>query len=109
MPKRSKVKLYEQIRRAHDREQLSIHELARRFHVHRRDVRQALASPVPPERKRAERPAPSLDQWKPTIDQWLVALKELTTRIGQSARAFLGHHTFGDARWLLAAVYLDEL
>ena len=67
------MKLYEQIRKAHDREQLSIHELARRFHVHRRDVRQALASAVPPERKRPERPAPSLDQWKPTIDGWLAA------------------------------------
>lgn len=75
MPKRSKVKLYEQIRRAHDREGLSIHELSRRFHVHRRDVRAALASAVPPERKQPEgpKPAPALDRWKPTIDEWLEA------------------------------------
>jgi hypothetical protein len=44
MPKRSKVKLYEQLRKAREREGLSIHELARRFGVHRRDVRQAVAS-----------------------------------------------------------------
>ncbi len=71
MPKRSKVELYEQIRRSHEREQLSVRELARRFHVHRRDVRLALASAVPPERKAPQRPAPVLDRWKPTIDMWL--------------------------------------
>ena len=65
--------LYEQIRKAHEREQLSVRELARRFRVHRRDVRQALVSAVPPERRRAERPAPVLDRWKPTIDEWLLA------------------------------------
>ena len=49
--------LYEQIRKAHEREQLSVRELARRFRVHRRDVRQALASAVPPERKQPQRAA----------------------------------------------------
>jgi transposase len=66
------VGLYEQIRRAHDREGLSIRGLARRFGVHRRDVRRALASPVPPPRKHPERAAPKLDVWKPLIDEWLV-------------------------------------
>ncbi len=32
MPKRSKVKLYEQIRKVHEREQLSVRELSKRFH-----------------------------------------------------------------------------
>lgn len=73
MPKRSKVKLYEQVRKAHERDGLSVRELARRFHVHRRDVRQALASAVPPERKAVVRAAPALDRWKPTIDGWLEA------------------------------------
>ena len=50
MPKGSKVKLYEDIRETAGREGLSIRALADRFHVHRRDVRQALASPRPPER-----------------------------------------------------------
>ena len=74
MPKRSKVVLYEQIRRAHEREGLSIHELGRRFHVHRRTVREALSSPVPPARKVAERPAPLLGPWKATIEGWLEAV-----------------------------------
>ena len=39
---RSKVELFEQIRKAHDREGLSIRALAERFGVHRRTVRQAL-------------------------------------------------------------------
>jgi transposase len=73
MPKRSRVALYEQIRRAREREQLSVRELSRRFRVHRRDVRQALASAVPPDRKRSQRAAPALDQWKPMIDGWLAA------------------------------------
>jgi transposase len=73
MPKRSKVKLYEQIRRAHEREGLSVRELGRRFGVHRRDVRQALASAVPPQRKAPVRAVTVLDAWKPTIDGWLAA------------------------------------
>lgn len=73
MAKRSKVALYEQIRRAHIDEQASIRELARRFRVHRRDVRAALTSPIPQPRKQPEvaKPAPKLDEWKPLIDQWL--------------------------------------
>ena len=71
MPKRSKVVVYEQIRKAHEREQLGIRALADRFHVHRRSVREALASSVPAQRKVPERPAPLLGPWKATIDGWL--------------------------------------
>ena len=57
---RSRVGLFEQIRRDRDREGLSIRALAERHGVHRRAVRQALASPEPPARKRpAGRPAPA--------------------------------------------------
>lgn len=88
MPKRSKVKLFEQIRRAHDREGLSIHELSRRFHVHRRDVRAALASAIPPERKQPEqpKPAPVLDRWKPIIDGWLEADRTAPRKQRHTAR-----------------------
>ena len=45
----SKVEQYERIRRAkRDDETVSVRELARRFGVHRRDVRRALQSAVPP-------------------------------------------------------------
>jgi transposase len=75
MPRaRSKVELFEQIRRAHAREGLSIRELSRRFGVHRRDVRAALVSAVPPPRKPSPpREAPALGPWKQVIDGWLEA------------------------------------
>jgi hypothetical protein len=57
----SRVALFEQIRRDHDREGLSKRALAARYRVHRRTVDQALGSPMPPPRKRPEgRPAPAL-------------------------------------------------
>lgn len=65
------MKVFEEIRRAKEREGLSIRELARRFGVHRRDVRLALASPVPPSRKKPERVSPKMDRWKPVVDGWL--------------------------------------
>jgi hypothetical protein len=55
------VELYEKIRKAHERDEVSIRELARQFGVHRRDVRAALSSAVPPLRKTpVARPAPVL-------------------------------------------------
>ena len=46
----SRVEQFEQIRRDHAREGLSIRELAERHGVHRRAVRQALESAMPPPR-----------------------------------------------------------
>jgi len=70
----SRVELFEQIRRDHDREGLSIHALARRHGVHRRTVRQALESPLPPPRKGpVGRPAPKLGEYRELIDSWLIA------------------------------------
>jgi hypothetical protein len=68
---RSKVSTYEQVRRAHDREGLSIRALSQRFRVHRRDVRHALDSAVPPPRKVPARAAPKMDHWKAMLERWL--------------------------------------
>jgi transposase len=70
----SKVELFEQIRRDHDRGELSQRALAAKYRVHRRTVKQALVSPVPPLRKRPERrPAPKLGEYVELIDEWLIA------------------------------------
>jgi transposase len=87
MPKRSKVSVYEQIRRVHEREAASIRELSRRFGVHRRDVRAALESAVPPPRKAmGPKPAPVLDSWKPLIDRWLEEDKAAPRKQRHTAR-----------------------
>jgi transposase len=69
----SRVELFEQIRRDRDREGLSIRALAEKYGVHRRTVRQALESSVPPPKRRPEsRPAPKLGEYRELIDSWLI-------------------------------------
>jgi transposase len=68
---RSRVEVFELIRRDHRREELSIRQLADRHRVHRRTVRQALESAVPPPRKPRVFLAPVLDPVKPLIDAML--------------------------------------
>lgn len=69
---RSRVETFEQIRRDRAREGLSIHELADRHRVHRRTVRQALSSALPPPRKSyPTRARPAIEPWTEIIDSWL--------------------------------------
>lgn len=65
------MELYEQIRREYEHGAGSIRAVARKLGVHRREVRQALKSAVPPARKMPERERPKLAAAIPFIDQIL--------------------------------------
>jgi transposase len=83
----SRVELFEQIRRDRDREGLSIRALAARHGVHRRAVRQALVSPLPPvKRSPAHRPAPKLGAYRALIDAWLEADREAPRKQRHTAK-----------------------
>jgi transposase len=84
---RSKVELFEQIRRDRRGEELSIRELAQRHRVHRRTVRQALASAVPPPRKAyASRSRPAIDPYIEVIDSWLLGDQKVPRKQRHTAR-----------------------
>ena len=68
---RSRVEQFADIRRDHRVDGLSIRALADRHHVHRRTVRQALASAIPPPRKAPQRIASRLEPFKTAIDAML--------------------------------------
>ncbi len=78
---------FEQIRRDHAREELSIRELAKRHGVHRRAVRQALDSAIPPPKRAPEvRPAPKLGPYRVVIDEILIADREAPRKQRHTAR-----------------------
>jgi transposase len=84
---RSRVELFETIRRERRVEGLSIRELADRHQVHRRTVRQALDSAVPPPRRAyPPRPRPAIDPWTGVIDGWLLADRDAPRKQRHTAR-----------------------
>ena len=84
---RSRVELFEQIRKDRRVEGSSIRELAGRHHVHRRTVRQALDSAVPPPRKvYPQRPRPAIDAYVSVIDGWLLADRLVPRKQRHTAR-----------------------
>jgi transposase len=84
---RSRVELFEQIRRDQRAEASSIRELAARHGVHRRTVRQALASAVPPPRKAySSRPRPAIGRYAAVIDEWLLADQQVPRKQRHTAR-----------------------
>jgi transposase len=84
---RSRVELFEEIRRDQRREGLSIRELASRHGVHRRSVRQALTAAVPPPRAvYPARACPAIDPWREVIDGWLLADLDVPRKQRHTAR-----------------------
>src|SRR5690348_12534256 len=83
----SRVELFEQIRRDWRAGGSSIRELAVRHHVHRRTVRQALASAVPPPRKAyPPRARPAIGPYTAIIDEWLLADRDAPRKQRHTAR-----------------------
>jgi transposase len=82
----SRVELYERIRKDNRDEGLSIRALATKHHVHRRTVREALASAVPHVRKTPEREAPALGPWAAVVRAWLVADRSAPPKQRHTAR-----------------------
>jgi transposase-like protein len=58
--RRTKMELYEQIRREYEHGSGTIREVSRKLGVHRREVRKALSSAIPAARKVPERDHPKL-------------------------------------------------
>ena len=85
----SRVELFAAIRRDERVEGLSIRELAERHQVHRRTVRQALASAFPPERKTPVRVSRRLEEFKPVIDAMLRADLDAPRKQRHTARRVL--------------------
>lgn len=66
-----RVELFAAIRFDWQRNRMPVRALARKYDVHRRTVRQAIASPVPPDRKVPERAAPVREAVAGWIDEML--------------------------------------
>jgi len=82
----SRVELYERIRKDSREQHLSVRALSAKHHVHRRSVREALASATPPQRKTPERESPALGPWKTVIRAWLVTDREVPRKQRHTAR-----------------------
>jgi transposase len=67
----SRVELYAAIRFDWQRNQMSVRALADKYGVHRRTVREAIASPIPPPRRSPPRRTLVLDAVRDAVDAML--------------------------------------
>ena len=73
MDRRTKVELFEQIRREYEHGGGTIRGIAKKLGIHRRMVREAVLSAIPIERKTPERERPKLEPAMAFIDALLEA------------------------------------
>lgn len=95
----SKQELFDRIRRDSWQQQMSIRALSRKYGVHRRLVREALASPVPAPRRRPARTSPRMEPYKKTVDARLRADLEAPRKQRHTVRLIVARieEEFGEA------------
>lgn len=86
MKEMTRVEQFERIRRDHRDEEMSIRELAKKYKVHRRTVRQAIDNAVPPPRKSPVRVAPVLGAHVETVRGWLIEDLQVKPKQRHTAR-----------------------
>ena len=94
---RSKVELFEQIRREYEFGIGTIAGVAKKLNVHRRMVREAIGSALPTSRKKVERPRWKMDAAAAFVDQILEGDKKAPRKQRRSCSA---SHCFPS--WLAA-------
>ena len=97
MDRRKKLELFEVIRRDFQQGGHSIRSIASKYQIHRRMVRQALASAIPPERKVSIRPAHKLEAVKDFIDQILQSDIKSPRKQRHTAQRIWGPYSSGNA------------
>jgi transposase len=109
---RSRVEQFAAIRHDHRVEGLSIRALADKHGVHRRTVRQALESAVPPLRRAPQRKAPRLDPFKAAIDAMLRSDLDAPKKQRHTARRGLARlvdeHGAGDLSYSTVRDYVGR-